>query len=57
MVDSILDDIWECAAEMHANAQYNIDMYKNYGEHTRRAENDRAIAQRVMDWVKEQRKD
>ena len=51
----ILADIWECAADMHGAATDNIEAYKGYSRESRERR-DLAIAQRVMDWVTEVRK-
>ena len=53
---ALLDDIWECAAELHGDAKYKVEMYGKYS--TSRADRYRAevaTAERVMEWVKEQR--
>ena len=52
---AVLDDIWECAAAVHADAKHHADTYKGYPHYEKQHVDDMETSQRVMDWVTKQR--
>ena len=52
---NILDDIWECAAEVHGTASHNLSLYVGYPRYEKKYQSEKDMAQRVMDWVKAER--
>lgn len=56
MPTDILDDIWECAADMQAQALDQANRYKGHDRYQKRAQEDLDCSNRVLTWVKKQRK-